>query len=145
MIYIDTSAIVKLYIKETDSKDVSRWIRNNNEPIPLTGLTELELKNALKLKESRKEIHIDNFHKIWRRLEQHEERGVYYRPSVDWPEVFGLALDLTNNHTSSIGSRSLDILHVAVALFLKVDRILTFDERQSQLAAAAGITVINLG
>ena len=144
MIYIDTSAIVKLYIKETDSRDVSKWITDNNEPIPFTRLTELELKNALKLKEFRKEIHIDDFHKICRRLEEHEKRGVYYRPPIDWAEVFELALDLSNYHTSNIGSRSLDILHVAIALFLKADRILTFDEKQAQLAVVVGLNVINL-
>ena len=143
MIYIDTSAIVKLYIKEPDSRDVSKWIKKNNEPIPYTRLTEMELINALKLKEFRKEIHTDDFDKICLKLQEHEERGVYYRPPIDWPVIYTLALDLSKAHTSNIGSRSLDILHVAAALFLKADRILTFDERQAQLAAIAGINVIN--
>jgi len=31
MLYIDTSVIVKLYVKEAHSYDVSRWIKKNNE------------------------------------------------------------------------------------------------------------------
>lgn len=141
MIYIDTSAVVKLYIKETDSPAVSEWIRNNNEPIPLTGLIELELINALKLKQFRNEISKEDFEKIILKLKEHETRGVYYRPPMDWTAVFNYAFDLSKNNTPNIGSRSLDILHVASALFLKTDGILTFDERQAQLSAMAGLKI----
>jgi predicted nucleic acid-binding protein len=141
MIYVDTSAIVKLYIKETDSLSISEWLKNNNEPIPLTSLIELELINALKLKQFRKEISNEDFEKINLKLREHEERGVYYRPSMDWIGVFNYAFDLSKKHTANIGSRSLDILHVASALFLKKDIILTFDERQAQLSSVAGLKI----
>jgi predicted nucleic acid-binding protein len=136
---MDTSAIVKLYIKEPDSRNVSEWIRNNNSPIPLTRLIELELLNALKLKQFRKEISGEDFDSLNLKLKQHEATGVYYRPPMDWANVFHYAFDLSKNHTPTLGSRSLDILHVASALFLKADRILTFDDRQSQLSAVAGL------
>lgn len=141
MIYIDTSVIVKLYIKETDSLAVSEWIRNNNEPIPLTSLIELEFINALKLKQFRNEISKEDFEKINLKLREHETRGVYYRPPMDWIGVFNDAFALSKNHTPNIGSRSLDILHVASALFLKTDRILTFDERQAQLSSIVGLKI----
>ena len=56
MIYMDTSALVKLYIKEPGSEQVSEWLKVRNEPIPLTGLIELEFKNALKLKQFKRRI-----------------------------------------------------------------------------------------
>lgn len=141
MIYIDTSAIVKLYIREPDSQDVSKWLTKNNEPVPMTRLIELELINAFKLKGFRKEINNDDFQNICRRLKDHEEKGVYYRPQLDWFVVFSNTLELSKNHTSKIGSRSLDILHVATALFLKADKLLTFDDRQGQLARLAGLNI----
>ncbi|MBA3030812.1 MAG: type II toxin-antitoxin system VapC family toxin [Desulfobacteraceae bacterium] len=144
MIYIDTSAIVKLYIKEPDSRKVSEWIRINNNPIPLTRLIELELLNALKLKQFRKEICEEDFDRIDLKLKQHEASGVYYRPPMDWAVVFHYAFDLSKAHTPTTGSRSLDIMHVASALFLKADKILTFDDRQSQLAAVAGLKTENV-
>jgi predicted nucleic acid-binding protein len=38
-----------------------------------------------------------------------------------------------------MGTRALDILHVASALLLRAERILTFDDRQRQLAHAEGL------
>ena len=41
--------------------------------------------------------------------------------------------------TPTLGTRSLDVLHVACALELKLRHFLTFDTRQRQLAVAAGL------
>jgi predicted nucleic acid-binding protein len=38
-----------------------------------------------------------------------------------------------------MGTRARDILHVASALLLRAERILTFDDRQRQLAHAEGL------
>jgi predicted nucleic acid-binding protein len=141
MIYIDTSAIVKLYIIEPDSQDVSEWIRKNNEPIPFTRLIELELINALKLKQFRNDITQSDFENIGIKFKEHESRGVYYRPPMDWPYVFQYAFELSKKHTSNTGSRSLDILHVGSALFLKAPKILTFDEKQARISALAGLEI----
>ena len=138
MIYIDTSVIVKLYIKEKYSHSVSEWVKKNNESIPLTSFIELEFTNALKLKQFRNEINRDDFHNIILKFQDHEKIGIYYRPPMDWIGVFAHAFDLSKKYTGDIGSRSLDILHVASALFLNTDKILTFDERQAQLASKVG-------
>ena len=42
-------------------------------------------------------------------------------------------------HTPKLGTRSLGVLHVACARELRSRYFLTFDERQQQLAAAAGL------
>ena len=144
MIYVDTSAIVKLYIKEPDSAMVSDWVKNNNEPIPLSGLIELEFINALKLKQFRDELNTDEFEKLISLLYEHERRGVYYRPTMDWPGVFSLAFSLSKNHTPDCGARSLDILHVGSALTMKAETFLTFDVRQMQLANQTGLKTIEL-
>lgn len=141
MIYVDTSAIMKLYVKETDSQPLSEWIIKNDEPLPLTSLIELEFINALKLKQFRNEISRDDFDGILLKLQEHEQKGVYYRPPMDWIAIFSHAFDLSKTYTGEIGSRSLDILHIASALILKIEKVLTFDERQTQLASAAGLII----
>ncbi len=143
MIYVDTSAIVKLYIREPASIQVSEWLKKKNEPIPLTGLIELELINALKLKQFRDELNSDDFEKILSLLQEHEKRGVYYRTAMDWPRVFSLSLNLSTNHTPGCGARSLDILHVGSALAVKAETFFTLDERQAQLAGKAGLKTVN--
>ena len=144
MIYVDTSVIVKLYFKEEYSRDASNWLKENNEAIPLTSFHELELINAIHLKQFRTEITPDETRLILSRFEEHEISGIYYRPQLDWSAIFIHAIDLSKKHSASIGSRSLDILHVASALSISADRYLTLDDRQTRLAALAGLKMENV-
>jgi predicted nucleic acid-binding protein len=143
LIYVDTSAIIKLYIKEPGSVQVSEWLKKNNEPIPLTGLIELELINGLKLKQFRNELKTDEFEKIITLIAEHEKAGIFYRPTINWPNVFSFAFNLSKIHTQDCGTRSLDILHVGSALVIKADTFLTNDTRQAQLAEKAGLKTID--
>ena len=141
MLYVDTSVIVKLYIKEKYSIDVSNWLKENNEAIPLTPFHELEFNNAINLKEFRAEITTDEIRLIMAKFAEHKSKGIFYRPQISWTDTFKYAVDLSKKYTNKTGSRSLDILHVASALFIKTDKFLTFDERQSKLAALSGMKI----
>ena len=143
MLYVDTSVIVKLYIKEEYSLEVSHWIRKNNEAIPLTRFHELEFTNAVYLKQLRTEMTKEQVLFVLSKFDEHQRRGVYYRPQINWTDTINFALDLSQSHTKTTGSRSLDILHVASALAIKADRFLTLDKRQSALAGLAGLTIDN--
>jgi hypothetical protein len=57
------------------------------------------------------------------------------------PEMFRTALSISSRHTPSIGTRSLDVLHVAAAVVLEADEFITFDRNQARLAGAQGLTV----
>jgi predicted nucleic acid-binding protein len=141
---VDTSVIVKLYIKEEYSQELSSWLKENDEAIPLTSFHELELINAIHLKQFRTEITLEKTRLIMKRFEEHEKSGIYYRPQLDWSDIFIHAIDLSKNHSSSIGSRALDILHVASALSINTDRFLTLDDKQTRLAALAGLKIENI-
>ena len=52
-----------------------------------------------------------------------------------------IAIELARNHTRYIGSRSLDVSHVASATAITTDHFLTFDDRQARLAALVGLKV----
>jgi predicted nucleic acid-binding protein len=53
--------------------------------------------------------------------------------------AFELSADLARRHGPKLGMRTLDTLHVACAMELKVERFWTFDERQAKLAKAQGM------
>ena len=142
MLYVDTSAVVKLYVQEDDSRKVSDWLRENDEAIPWTAFHELEFSNAIHLKEFRGEISPDESRMIKASFAEHEMRGVYHRPSLNWADVFGRAVELSVKHTIKTGSRSLDIIHVAAAQLLEADRFFTFDERQLKLASLERMMLI---
>ncbi|MFW5635186.1 MAG: hypothetical protein ACOCWY_03410 [Thermodesulfobacteriota bacterium] len=46
MLYVDTSAIVKLYVREALSMEISEFLRENDQALPLTRFHELEFSNA---------------------------------------------------------------------------------------------------
>ena len=139
MVYVDTSVIVKLYIKETYSREASDWISANNEAIPKTIFHELEFTNAIRLKQFRNEMSNREAEIVFKRFHKHEKESIFYRPQINWPDAFARSLELSKNHTKKTGSRSLDIIHVASALSMEADRFFTFDDKQSQLASAAGL------
>ncbi len=63
----------KLYIKGEYSQESSNWLKENNETIPLTSFHELELINAIHLKQFRTEITLDETCLILSRFTEHEK------------------------------------------------------------------------
>ncbi len=69
--------------------------------------------------------------------------GVIERVTVSWPDVFATAEALSPAQGIGTLCRSLDTLHVALALELGTTELCTFDLRQSRMATAAGLNVIS--
>jgi predicted nucleic acid-binding protein len=61
-----------------------------------------------------------------------------------WRSALNRATELSQTYTPSLGTRSLDALHVACAVELNLRQFLTFDARQQQLAQAAGLKTIRI-
>ena len=73
-----------------------------------------------------------------RAMEQDRATGVWQEaelPQLAWESC----VDLAHRHGAKLGVRTLDTLHVATALELKVERFWTFDDRQLKLAQAEGL------
>ena len=54
-VYLDSSAIVKLYAPEAESPSVAAYVTGLKEPLPFSHLHEIEVKSALRLKVFRKD------------------------------------------------------------------------------------------
>jgi predicted nucleic acid-binding protein len=67
--------------------------------------------------------------------------GAFVFGEVDWADVHSLAERLSAAHTRKEGHRTLDVLHVATAVHLKVELFLTLDGGQAALAKAVGLKV----
>jgi predicted nucleic acid-binding protein len=61
---------------------------------------------------------------------------------VPWRAVLDQAAELSRQHTPALGTRSLDVLHVALALELGMRQFVTYDGRQARLASACGLKVL---
>jgi predicted nucleic acid-binding protein len=143
--YFDTSIVTKWYVREADSEAALRLRQRFEPPAVLTHLHRLELSNAWHLKLFRKELKKSVLTRARQDLQTDVDAGVWIAPAYDLADVFLRAEELSAAHTPKLGTRSLDILHVAAALELSVRTFVTGDRRQAKLASACRLQVVELG
>ena len=140
-IYADTSFLVPAYSPEKDSIKVLRWFKRAREPLPFTPLHRLELRTALRLRVFRGEITSRQRSQAFREIDSDLVDNLLAHTPVVWIDAFRHAEELAAKHVETLGTRSLDLLHVAVARTLKARQFLTLDSQQKTLAEAAGMLV----
>jgi len=143
-IYFDTGLLLKLYSFEPNSDQAVALIQSHGTPIILSGLQQTELRNALHRKRARGEITAAQLKKALKDLQRDLDAGVFHIPQLDWPEIWAKADRLTVKYVRTTSCRTLDILHVAVALQLGVKIFGTTDQRQLLLARKAGLKTVTL-
>jgi predicted nucleic acid-binding protein len=138
--YADTSFLASLYIPDANSPEAAARMGRLRLPVIITPLGELELVNAFQLRRFRKEIEAAEVRAAYAAFRADLRGRVFVMR--DLPEdVFARALRLVQKWTAKLGTRSLDIIHVAAATALRSDTFLTFDDRQHKLARAAGLAL----
>ncbi len=141
MTYADTGFICSLYAPDAHSARAVAWMRKQTSPLPVTWLHQLEFRNALRLRVFRKEIVPAQRDASLNAMLSDLASGVFSHAYPDLSDVTTEAERLSALHSERIGTRSLDILHVASALVLGQSAFLAFDHRQQALAKAAGLRV----
>ena len=68
-------------------------------------------------------------------------RNCLFTLPVEWTNVFRRADELSEEHAPKGGQRTIDLLHVAIAVDFRATTFLSFDQRQRRLARAAGLRV----
>lgn len=140
MIYLDTSALVKLHLWESNSADVQNLISQQDHPLPIWELQEMELINALRLKVFWGDIVEADARKQLDLFEARKQKGHYYFPDIDRSALWATFQRLSI-HTMQLECRTLDILHVACASLLEPELFVSYDERQRKLAEIAGLRI----
>jgi predicted nucleic acid-binding protein len=142
-VYVDPSALLKLYLKEPESRTMAAWRGRIGDPLTVTHHGRVELINGVGLAIYRGIISEETHIAALAALDDDFTQGRYKQADLLWRATLRRAADLSREHTAAIGCRSLDVLHVASALELRLLDFVTFDTRQQQLARAAGLKVIN--
>ncbi len=140
--YADTGFLCSLYTPDAHTKRAITAMRREELPLPITWLHRLELRNALRLRVFRKEASGAERDASLNAILADLASGVLEGASPTLPDVMTEAERLSALHTEKLGTRSLDILHVAASVVLGHGRFLTFDARQRTLARAAGLSVL---
>ena len=139
--YADTAFLCSLHAPDAHTGRVVAWLQRPRAPLPFTGLHRLEFRNALRLRVFRKEITPEQRELAIQAMLSDIAADVFAYAEPSWPEVLLEAERLSGGHSETIGTRSLDILHVASALVLGAKDFLTLDTRQGTLAKAVGLRV----
>ena len=120
-------------------------IKRQTLPLPFTWLHSLEFRNALRLRVFRNEITPAQRDASLNAMLTDLAAGVLAHAAPPLADLTVETERLSVLHSETLGTRSLDILHVAAALVLGIPEFLTFDRRQHALATAAGLRAPVLG
>jgi predicted nucleic acid-binding protein len=142
MRYFDTGVLLKPYLPEPRAAEAVAFVNDTPGKLPINLLHELEMRSALRQKTGRGELTQSECDALIGQVESDLITGVHDRVSVSWPDVFATAEVLSAAHGIGTLCRSLDTLHVALAIEHRATEFCTFDLRQARMAKAAGLTVI---
>jgi len=141
--YVDSSALVAVYVPERFSKAARRALRAAPQ-VPFTQLHELEVPNAFALLLGRGLISADEYNAIQTQMREDVDAQRLVPLSLDLDRVFTLASELSLTYTAKLLTRSLDLLHVAAAQAATCRSFVSADDRQLAVAKATGLKVVDI-
>jgi predicted nucleic acid-binding protein len=139
--FADTGFIASLYLKESTSAQARATMQLQSVVLPLTPLSMLELRNAFNRSVQRQRITSAERDALWQDVESDIASGFLVPTPVASDELHRKARQLSDKHTPTLGTRSLDLLHIAAALLLEAKEFFSFDERQRKAAVIEGLRV----
>lgn len=142
MIYCDSSFVVALFVPDAWAASARKLAGKFAQPIPLVPIGEVELFTQVHRAVPEERISVSEHTAVLRQINEDIADGILVRKGLPSREHLEEALLLSRRHAPNIAVRSLDILHVAAARVLKSNTFASFDRRQRDLAAAAGLRLL---
>lgn len=141
-IYVDPSALLKLYLHQPESAAMNAWRARAKGALPVTHHGRVEVINGICLAAHRREIMGDALADTLASFDEDFTAGLYRQADLLWRATLNRAAELSRTYSPKLGTRSLDVLHVASALELEMRVFVTYDHRQGELARAAGLKTL---
>jgi len=139
--YADSSFLVSCYLADQNTAAAKAWLWKIGVTLPFTPLHALEVRNAFQLGVFRRLITSVDAAAALDDLRSDLRAGRLIQTPINWRSAMQLATTMSGAHTAVIGTRSLDILHLAVARSIRARELISFDARQRSLASAIGLRV----
>ena len=141
--YVDSSALVAVYVEERFSKAARRAVRAAPQ-IPFTQLHQLEVLNAFELLTGRRSMTREQCRTLQRQLYEDIDNQRLVRAPLDLEQVFTNACELSRTYTAKSLTRSLDLLHVSASHLARCTTFVSADDRQLAVAKATGLKVVDI-
>jgi uncharacterized protein len=141
-LYLDASALVKLYLPEPESDDLNRLLLGRLDAV-VSDLAVTEIVSSLSRRRREGSVTTAVVSGLQRALLGHIEAGVYRRV-----ELIPAAHREAERLLISLGTvplRAADALHLALALGAEAASLLTWDRRLGAAARAVGLAVFPAG
>jgi predicted nucleic acid-binding protein len=139
--YADTSFIVSLYLPEPfRTARATAHMERRREALPFTPQHRLEARNAVRLLVWSKRISPVDRARVFREMEEDLDAEAFLiHTALNYTDTYRQAEKIGAAHNELLGCRAADLFHVAAALELGFKEFLSFDEKQRQMALAAGL------
>ncbi len=141
-VYVDPSALARLYIHGPGSREMAAWRAKFNSPLEVTHHGQTEITNAICRAAFLGALDSTAMGEALLDLDADFANGHLRHADILWRAALSRSAELSREHTPRLGTRALDVLHVACAIELKIRLFLTFDERQGRLAEGVGLKLI---
>ena len=143
MTYVDSSALVPLYVPERFSAAARAAVQEAAQ-VPFTLVHRLEVPNAFELMVARRLITAAERRSVLSQLQEDIQAQRLVPIALDLERAFTDAGELSKQYSARWLARSLDLLHVASAHLAGCTSFVSADDRQLRVAQATGLTVVDI-
>jgi len=138
MIYIDTSALVPVFIREAKSEAVIGWLESSGERLSISEWSLVEFASAAAIKVRTGQVAPNLAKQSTARVREFAQK--HCTVAVPGREEFRRAAELAGDDTLKL--RAGDALHLAIAESLSAQGILCLDEAMIASAKSLGMNVV---
>lgn len=137
----DSSFLVSLHRDDAFHEDACAFLGKAALSVAFTPLNRIEVRNAIRNAVASGDMQPSELRAAFRQIDEDLRDGLLIHMPVEWTDIFRRADELSEKHAATDGQRTIDLLHVALAVEAGAKTFLSFDRRQRKLAKAAGLKV----
>lgn len=140
-IYLDSSAFAKLYVPEPESARLDHFLRGRTD-VMISELSITEVISAVARRQREGVLDAENAHAIRDTLLSDARSGLFR--TLDLSPAVHREAERMLLSTLTVSLRTLDALHIALALSGRARRVVTYDNRMSEATVLHGLQVVQL-
>jgi predicted nucleic acid-binding protein len=140
-VYVDSSALAKLYVPEVESERLDEFLRGRTD-LMISDLCITEVMSAIARRRREGVLEAKQANEIRAAVLADAKSGSFRKLDLT-PAIHREAERLLFS-TESVALRTLDALHIALAVTGLAQRVVTFDSRMKAAAALHGLEIVEL-